>query len=75
MFKSISVKNFLHTLYAEIQSLLGMRRSNKKYNKKTIWLHRWVALKLWFVNIHKKWLFINNHFLLDWYKKWIQLNV
>lgn len=34
MFKSISVKNFLHTLYAEIQSLLGMRRSNKKYNKK-----------------------------------------
>lgn len=38
MFKSISVKNFLHTLYAEIQSLLGMRRSNKKYNKKTIWL-------------------------------------
>lgn len=46
MFKSISVKNFLHTLYAEIQSLLGMHRSNKKYNKKTIWLHRWVALKL-----------------------------
>lgn len=34
MFKSILVKNFLHTLYAEIQSLLGIRRNNKKYNKK-----------------------------------------
>lgn len=42
----ILIKNFLHTLYAEIQSLLGMHRSNKKYDKKTIWRHRWIALKL-----------------------------